>query len=95
MPNEIAPVPAGYPGFLLQIVRQDGSVVRIPAGGALEGDLIDLCVHYICAKPVGLFHTAAQVEIAVRQGLVEALMAYKLQAGAVAHTAHPGVVGTR
>ena len=77
----------GEPLFLLQIVENDSNrkVVSMPAGGALETELVDLCaqtvrdslkdvlvprcIEAIMSRKVGMFRTKAQVEQAVREEL--------------------------
>lgn len=77
----------GEPLFLLQIVENDAQrkVVSMPAGGALETELIDACVvgvrdslrdtlvskcvTAIMSRKVGMFRTRAQVEKAVQEEL--------------------------
>ena len=61
------------PLFLLQIVRPDGTKVRLPGGGELEKNLIEYCTKAICRRPVGIFRTQAQVRQAIVDGLTEAL----------------------
>lgn len=63
----------------LQIVDESGVVVRLPAGGVLEQDLIESCVAAIGRRPIGLFTTTAQVEQAIRAGMREAIHALKAQ----------------
>ena len=67
------------PRFLLQIVDADAphAVVRLPAGGALERDLVEACTAAIVAKGVGVLKTEAHVREAIRSGLTEALTALK------------------
>ena len=67
------------PMFLLQIVYPDGTVVRFPAGGSLESNLIASCVSHIQMRPTGLLRTEAQVATAITAGITDALMALKLQ----------------
>lgn len=88
--SQIVPVPSNYPGFLLQIVRPNGTVIRLPAGGKLETDLIALCVQFITARGVGVFRTTTHVAADIRQGMAEALMAYKLEAATAQHTVEFG-----
>ena len=66
--------------FLLQIVDvRTGDVVQLPAGGALERDLIQSCTDAIVARGVGLFRTEAQVRQAIQDGMTEAILALKLE----------------
>ena len=65
--------------YLLQIVevRPPHAVVRIPAGGPLERDLVQICTDAIVAKGVGLFRTEAQVRKAIQSGMTEAISTLK------------------
>lgn len=65
--------------MLLQIVYPDGSLVRFPAGGDLELNLIDVAVKHILAKGVGVFRGEAHVEQDIRDGLSEAIFSLKEQ----------------
>ena len=65
--------------FLLQIVYPGGDVVQLPAGGRLEMDLINEIIAGVKDKGVGFFKTEAQVEKAMREGIAEALYAFKVQ----------------
>lgn len=61
------------PVFMLQIAFPSGEVVQLPAGGALERDLIAVCTDAIVAKGVGFFVSEAQVRKAIAAGFAEAL----------------------
>ena len=63
--------------MLLQIIHDDGTVLRLKAGGKLEADLIASCTTAIVAKGVGLFRTEARVKQAIASGLKEAIQALK------------------
>lgn len=65
------------PIFFLQIAYPDGRVVQLPAGGALERDLIDVCTRAIVKRGVGVFKTEAQVTQAIRDGITEAILDLK------------------
>jgi hypothetical protein len=65
--------------MLLQIVYPDGTVVRLPAGGPLEAEMVDLLTRTIMAKGVGLFRSEAHVEQDIRSGIRDALMGLKHQ----------------
>ena len=65
--------------LFLQIVDKDGIIARIPAGGPLEADLIEICVRSIMTRSVGVFRTAAQVEVAVRDGIRDGILEVKRQ----------------
>lgn len=65
------------PLFWLQIVDGDGVVARLPGGGHLEAQLIDLIANTIVAKGVGLMRTEANVEQKIREGTQEAIMSLK------------------
>ena len=67
------------PVFCLQIVYPNGDLVRLPGGGVLEQNLVDHLVSHIQQRRTGLFTTEAQVETAIRDGIVDALMAMKLE----------------
>lgn len=70
------------PLFLLQIVHNDTGylVARLPGGGPLERDLIQICKDAILSKGVGVFRTEAQVARAVEEGIREALLSVKRDA---------------
>ena len=61
--------------YLLQIVDAAAphAVVRIPAGGLLERDLVHVCTEAIVSKGVGFFRTEAQVRRAIEQGITDAI----------------------
>lgn len=59
--------------FLLQIAFPDGAVVQLPAGGALERDLVATCTAAIVGKGVGWFKSEAHVRAAISAGISEAL----------------------
>ena len=65
--------------YLLQIVdaREPHAVVRIPAGGPLERDLVQVCTDAIVSKGVGFFKTEGQVRRAIEAGMTEAILALK------------------
>jgi hypothetical protein len=65
--------------FLLQIVYPDGAVVRLPAGGKLELQLIDELTAAIVDRGVGFLKTEAHVEADIRDGLKSGLLAFKKQ----------------
>lgn len=68
------------PIFLLQVVHvPDNVVARIPGGGALEADLVDLFTRFIMSKGVGFLRTEAHVEKDVRDAIKEAIFALKAQ----------------
>ena len=69
--------------FLLQIVKPNGDVVRLPAGGALEIDLIEAVAAAVSAKSVGVGRTRAHVAAAVREAMTETLAGLKRQTVAV------------
>lgn len=73
----------GDPLFLLQIVDQQGRVVRLPGGGALERDLIAACTESIVARGVGFGRSEAHVRQAIRDGMTEAIRALKRETVAV------------
>jgi hypothetical protein len=67
------------PVFLLQIVHvPDGQTARLPGGGPLEANLVDLIARYIMAKGVS-FKTKAHVEKDVRLGIAEAILSLKAE----------------
>jgi hypothetical protein len=67
------------PLFLLQIVRSsDGAVAQLPAGGALEANLVDLLTTHILSKGVS-FKSKKHVERDVREGISQAIMSLKEQ----------------
>lgn len=61
--------------MLLQIVWPDGRVVRVPAGGPIEKELIDDVVNRMRTRRVGLLKNKAQVcaevEAAMRESFSE------------------------
>ncbi len=65
--------------FLLQIVHtaEPHKVVRLPAGGALERDLIADCTKAIVKRGVGVFRTEAHVMQAIADGITEAINSLK------------------
>lgn len=65
------------PIFYLQIAYPDGRVAQLPAGGALERDLIEDCTKAIVKRGVGVFKTEAQVTQAIREGITEAILNLK------------------
>lgn len=67
------------PLFLLQIVEASAPhvVVRLPAGGRLERDLVEACTRAIVSKGVGFFRTEAHVRQAIAEGITEAIRALK------------------
>lgn len=65
--------------FLLQIVKPDGSVVQLPAGGKLERDLIQVCTAAIVSKGVGFWKTESQVKAAIEAGIAEAIRDLKFE----------------
>lgn len=69
----------GVTRFLLQIVdaTEPYAVVRLPAGGALERDLVQTCVEAIVAKGVGFGKTEAHVRRAIDEGMTDAIRALK------------------
>lgn len=70
-----------HPIFLLQIVdaQPPHDVVRLPGGGALEADLIEVCAAAIVKRGVGMFRTEAHVRQAVTEGMTEAIRGLKAQ----------------
>ncbi len=69
------------PLFLIQIVHVGSEVVaRMPGGGRLEADFIDLILNQIKKKNNGYFASAAQVEQNVRDGIIEAIDSLKAKA---------------
>lgn len=68
------------PLFHIAIVSaHDGIVAKIPGGGELETDLIELIVQHILAKGVGLFKSKKHVEQDIREGVKQAIMGLKAQ----------------
>lgn len=69
----------GTPVFLLQIVEANPphALVRIPGGGALERELIQVCTDAIVSKGVGIFRTETQVRHAIQDGMTEAILSLK------------------
>lgn len=67
--------------FLLQIVQAAAphQVVRLPAGGPLELELIERCTDAIMAKGVGFGRTEAQVRQAIIGGMTEVVRGLKWQ----------------
>ena len=61
--------------YLLQIVDASAphAVVRIPAGGPLERDLVQICTEAIVSQGVGIFRTEAHVRKAIHAGITEAI----------------------
>ena len=59
------------PPFLLQIVDAEGVVVKLPAGGALEADLLATCVDTILAH--GATTPEASCQAALKSGLAAAV----------------------
>ena len=73
------------PAFLLQIVNADDfAVVRIPAGGRLERDLVADITKAVVAKGVGFLKTEAQVKKAISTGIAEAFRDLKIETITVA-----------
>lgn len=68
------------PLFLLQIVRNDenATVARIPGGGKLEADLVDIFVSNIMSRGVG-FKSSSHVEQDIRAGITDAIYSMKAQ----------------
>lgn len=62
----------------LQIVYdgEDGGVVKFPAGGPVEMDLIDMITRKVISKGVA-FKTSSHVEADIRDGVREALYDFK------------------
>lgn len=67
------------PPFMLQIVDQDGVVIRTAAGGRHEVDFISSCVDKIMPLGVGVFKTSKHVEADIRQGIKDAIHAIKVK----------------
>lgn len=68
------------PVFVLKIVHTEtGNVAHLPAGGALEADLINLCTAHIVAKGVGLFRSEKHVKQSIHDGIKDAIMSLKEQ----------------
>lgn len=65
------------PLFWIQIVDKEGVVAKLPGGGALEAELIDLIANTIVAKGVGLLRSEATVNQRIREGTKEAIMSLK------------------
>jgi hypothetical protein len=68
----------GHPLFLLQIVdAETGVVARLPGGGALEADLVDLIVREVVRRGVGWFRSTAHVEQDIKDGTTAAIYSLK------------------
>lgn len=65
------------PMFWLQIVDKNGVVAKLPGGGALEAEIIDLIANTVIAKGVGFMKTQTEVERKIREGTQEAIMSLK------------------
>lgn len=61
----------GEPIFKLQIVDTQGVVVQLPAGGALEADLIERCTSAIAARGLGSAELA--ISLALQQGVADTI----------------------
>jgi hypothetical protein len=69
------------PLFLIQIVHVGSEVVaKMPGGGRLEADFIDLVVAHIKKKNNGYLVSGAQVEQNVKEGIVDAINSLKARA---------------
>ena len=67
------------PPFFLQVADDEGTIVRLRAGGTLERDFIEACVASIAKRPVGVFRTEAAVIRAIREGITEAIRDLKTE----------------
>lgn len=66
------------PRFLLQIVDTTrGTVLKLPAGGQIERDLITACTDRIVRKGVGIWKTERQVRAAIADGITETIQDLK------------------
>lgn len=65
------------PVFWLQIVDKNGVIAKLPGGGELEAEIIDLIANTVIAKGVGFLRTEADVERKIREGTQEAIMSLK------------------
>lgn len=63
----------------LQIVDDKGAVVTVPTYGPLEVAFVDAVVTAVAAYPIGVFRTKAQVQYAIRRGLVDVFRTLKAQ----------------
>ena len=66
------------PPFFLQIVDEEGVVVRTRAGGKHEAALVDRLVKHIMPRGVGVLRTAAHVEQDIRDGVAAAILDLKV-----------------
>ncbi len=67
------------PPFQIQLVDADGLIIRTPAGGRQEADLIEVIVAHVMSRGVGFFRSSKHVEQDVRDGVAAAMHAIKLQ----------------
>lgn len=71
------------PLYYLQLVTKDGTPITSPVRplkrrhGTLELPLIEACEEAIVKRGVGLFRTEAQVRLAIREGMADAIHALK------------------
>lgn len=74
----------GRPRFLIQIVdTEDGATARIPGGGALEANLVELIVTHVMNKGV-TWKPWKHVESDIREGVRDAIMSMKEQTKPIA-----------
>lgn len=62
--------------LLLQMVYEDGTICRFPAGGNIELDLIESIVRNIMSRGVA-FKTSAHIENDIRESLKKTLYDFK------------------